>query len=520
MIRLDGRGRTDLRGRTLPVLALGTHIFTSNKFRIVESRYPISDARRRERNPEFVLVRFMNYSNEMKPYQFQHVTTAMDGMERTTRSRGGLAAILLIGLALTGCENAGLSGMETESASHDGLTSAARSADVIPGRFIVTVRPGEDASTVAREHGVQPEFSYRHALNGFAGSISEAARGGIMRDARVLRVEPDQVVQVRPITAAATQTENLDRAWGLDRVDARSGIDGSYSYTRTGAGVKVYVLDTGIRYSHTEFGSRAKFGFDAFGGDGTDCNNHGTHVAGTIGGVSYGVAKNVELVAVRVLNCSGSGTLSGVIAGVDWVTEQAGKGPAVANMSLGGGASASLDAAVAASIAAGIPYAVAAGNGNMGGREQDACNYSPARVPAAMTIGATDKADKKASFSNFGSCVDWFAPGVGIGSSTASSDASWASYSGTSMATPHVAGVAALFLEKNPNASPAAVRDGLYVLATKGIVSASKTSDNHLLYSMVDGAEDTPPGDGGGDGGDGGDDNGECIPVGKSGKCR
>ena len=245
-----------------------------------------------------------------------------------------------------------------------------------------------------------------------------------------------------------------------------------------------YIVDTGIRFGHNDFGGRAVPGFDAFGGNGSDCHGHGTHVAGTVGGATYGVAKSVQLVAVRVLNCSGSGTTAGVIAGVDWVTAQHQPGaPAVANMSLGGGASSALDTAVRNSIADGVTYAVAAGNGNNGGRQQDACKYSPARVSEALTIGATDSSDRKASWSNYGPCVDWFAPGVSITSAWHSSNSATNTISGTSMATPHTAGVAAQYLQTSPGASPATVRSVLFDDTTKGIVTSSSTTNNHLLFT-------------------------------------
>jgi subtilisin family serine protease len=250
--------------------------------------------------------------------------------------------------------------------------------------------------------------------------------------------------------------------------------------------VTAYIIDTGIRTSHSEFGGRASIGNDTVGDgqNGNDCNGHGTHVAGTVGGSTYGVAKAVTLVAVRVLNCSGSGSWSGVIAGIDWVTgdHQAGA-PAVANMSLGGSASSAVDSAVANSITDGVTYAIAAGNGNWIGIAQDACKSSPARVATAITVGATDKTDKKASWSNYGSCVDLFAPGVSITSSWNSSDSATNTISGTSMASPHVAGVAALYLQSNPGASPQAVRDALWSNATTGKVTSSKTTDPRLLYT-------------------------------------
>jgi subtilisin family serine protease len=350
-------------------------------------------------------------------------------------------------------------------------------------RYIVVLEPAVgDPGAVAAEHsarfGGRVAHVYRHALNGYAAALPSAAVEALSRDGRVAYVEADA-----PVQAFATQS---GATWGLDRIDQRAlPLSGTFTYTNTGSGVTAYIIDTGIRFSHADFGGRAVSGYDAIdGGTADDCNGHGTHVAGTVGGSSYGVAKGVRLVGVRVLDCGGSGTTSGVIAGVDWVTANHSAGaPAVANMSLGGGASSSLDAAVSNSIADGVSYAVAAGNGNMAGIAQDACKYSPARVAAAMTIGATDRTDKKASWSNYGNCVDWFAPGVGITSAWYTGDTSTNTISGTSMATPHVAGVAALYLQGNSTASPAAVRDALYANTTKSIVTSSKTTNNHLLFT-------------------------------------
>ena len=355
--------------------------------------------------------------------------------------------------------------------------SAGVSAEVIPGRFIVTLRDGVSPAAVAREHGVSPDYVYTAALNGFAGSISDAARSGLLRDARVSRVEPDGI--------ATTQTTQSGATWGLDRVDQRAlPLSTTYTYSNTGAGVTAYIIDTGIRFSHSEFGGRATSGYDAVdGGSADDCNGHGTHVAGTVGGATYGIAKGVALVAVRVLDCGGSGTWSGVIAGMDWVTANHTGGPAVANMSLGGGASASVDDAVRRMVADGVATGVAAGNGNRGGHQQDACNSSPARVAEAMTIGATDKTDTKTSWSNYGTCVDFFAPGLGITSSWYTSNTATNTISGTSMATPHAVGVAALYLQSNPGSSPATVAAALSANATQGIVKNSSTAKNNLLFS-------------------------------------
>jgi subtilisin family serine protease len=278
------------------------------------------------------------------------------------------------------------------------------------------------------------------------------------------------------------------QSWGIDRIDQRNlPLSASYTWTATGSGVKAYIIDTGIRFTHTQFGGRAITGIDevTIGGTAADCNGHGTHVAGTVGGSTIGVAHSVTLVAVRVLDCSGNGATSGVIAGVDWVTANHVAGtPAVANMSLGGGAYTPLDTAVNNAINDGITFAVASGNGNAQGVRQNACNYSPARVAAAITTGATNSSDAAASFSNYGTCVDMLAPGVSILSSWYTSDTAGAYLDGTSMATPHVAGVAALYLQGNPGASAATVRNALVANATSGVITNVGTgTPNLLLYT-------------------------------------
>jgi subtilisin family serine protease len=328
------------------------------------------------------------------------------------------------------------------------------------------------ASELAGTHRGKLKHIYQNALNGFAVEMSEADAERLSQDFRVKFVEEDGVV-----TADVTQT---NPPWGLDRIDQRNRpLSATYTYNWTGSGVRAYIIDTGIRTSHTQFGGRASNVFDAFGGSGADCNGHGTHVAGTVGGSTYGVAKSALLRGVRVLDCNGSGSTSGVIAGVDWVRLNH-IAPAVANMSLGGGASSALDTAVNNLHNANVTIAVAAGNSNA-----NACNSSPARAANAVTVGSTTQTDARSSFSNFGTCVDIFAPGSGILSAWFSSNTATATLSGTSMASPHVAGAAALYKQANPSASSTTIRNALVNNATTNVITNVGTgSPNRLLYTL------------------------------------
>lgn len=353
-------------------------------------------------------------------------------------------------------------------------------------RYVVVFRDGvgnpkTDSDRIAQGHGGRVEFTYSKAIRGFAVTLPEAAVDAFLaamdRHPLVDRVEVDQ-----PITV--NQTIQASATWGLDRVDQRDlPLSSSYAFSATGSGVRAYVLDTGILAEHVDFGGRVAPGYTAITTDAygtTDCNGHGTHVAGTIGSATWGIAKAVTLVPVRVLDCTGSGLLSGVIAGLDWVVANGTK-PAVINMSLGASASSTLDKAVANTVAAGIPVVVSAGNSTT-----DACTASPARVPSAITVGATTSADARADYSNFGTCLDLFAPGSSIRSTWFSSTTATGTMSGTSMASPHVAGRVAQLLQSNPGASPASLTDAIRAEATVGKVSGAMSgSPNLLLYSAA-----------------------------------
>ena len=352
------------------------------------------------------------------------------------------------------------------------VPAGAKVGSVIPGRYIVTVTAGSEPTALAAANGATPFAVFTHAINGFAAELSATQVARLAKLRTVVRIEPDRVVGI--------DTTQSSPPWGLDRIDQRLlPLDSQYNYTLTGTGVTAYIIDTGILSTHTQFTGRMGTGVDEVGGGTSDCHGHGTHVAGTVGGSTYGVAKGVTLVPVRVLSCSGSGSTAGVVAGIDWVVADHAAGtPAVANMSLGGGASATLDDAVQRGITDGVVFAVAAGNSTT-----DACTASPARAPAAITVGATDSTDARAYYSNYGTCVDIFAPGSGILSSWWTSTTATNTISGTSMATPHVAGAAALLLAADPTATPATIRTRLIANATASVISDAGTGSPNLLLA-------------------------------------
>ncbi|GGB58471.1 S8 family peptidase [Deinococcus soli (ex Cha et al. 2016)] len=403
-------------------------------------------------------------------------------MNARTSTLGTLALTLL--LAACGSQQA----VPTTDVVSRGQTSApllgTSNPDAIPGQYIVVFSDGAAADLSSQSasglisslgldpQGVQVQQVYGAALNGFAAKLSTQNLAKLQADKRVKYIEQDAKMH-----ATATQT---GATWGLDRIDQRNlPLDGSYTYTSTASGVKVYIIDTGINIAHTNFGGRAIWGTNTTGdGNNSDCQGHGTHVAGTVGSATWGVAKGATLVAVKVLGCDGSGTNSGVIAGVNWAVTNKGSATAVANMSLGGGASQAVDDAVNSAASKNLIMAVAAGNEN-----QNACNVSPARAASAITVGSTTNTDARSSFSNYGSCVDLFAPGSNITSTWIGSTTATNTISGTSMATPHVAGAAALLIAAG-NTTNSAVTSALINGATTGKVTGAGTgSPNRLLFT-------------------------------------
>lgn len=352
---------------------------------------------------------------------------------------------------------------------------------IIKNQYIVILNkdaglPTDFAQNIAKQHGGKILQSYDTVLKGFAIYLPDTAATAFVeamkKNPQVISVENDTVMKID-----ATTQSNPD--WGLDRVDQKAlPLNSTYSYSQTGSGTTAYIVDTGILSSHQQFSGRVQAGYTAIsdGNGTTDCNGHGTHVAGTVGGSAYGIAKNVSLVPVRILGCDGSGASSNVIAGLDWILKN-GKKPAVVNMSLGGDASASLDSAVENLFNNGYVMVVAAGNSNT-----DACNSSPARVSKAITVAATDNTDTRASYSNYGSCVDIFAPGSQINSAWIGSNTATKVLNGTSMATPHVAGVVAEMLQSAPTATPQTISTNLVNQASSNVVKNPSGSPNRLLY--------------------------------------
>ncbi|MEU8351502.1 S8 family serine peptidase [Streptomyces sp. NPDC048845] len=428
----------------------------------------------------------------------------MAALPNTRHTRWRAAAVAACGTALA--LGALVALPATADATAEGRILNAGAPGAIDGSYIVVLdedAPAADSRqgrALAERHGGEIATTYRAALNGYAVELTEREARKLAADPAVASVEPNTVVR-------ALGTDQADPpSWGLDRIDQQAlPLDGSYTHPESaGKGVTAYIIDTGIRISHADFEGRASYGYDAVEGDTTadDGVGHGTHVAATVAGAEYGVAKQANVVAVRVLDENGSGTAAGVIAGVDWVTENAVK-PAVANMSLGGGASDALDDAVRKSIASGVGYAVAAGNSGI-----DASNSSPARVGEAVTVGATTRADVRASYSNFGPALDLFAPGSSITSAVNGSDTASDTASGTSMASPHVAGAMALHLADHPTDTPAQVTDALLGSAVTGAVKGNTNGDgspDRLLH--------VGSGTGGEDGG-GEDSGGEEEPLG------
>lgn len=367
-----------------------------------------------------------------------------------------------------------------------------RSANAIPGRYIVVLKDDSkkgpsDFSNIAEsmsyqlagEFGGTVDLVYDSAISGFSTKMSEEAAIALSKDPRVAYVEEDAVVSAQAVQTGAT--------WGLDRIDQRSlPLSSSFQYSTTGSGVHAYVIDSGIRASHQDFGGRASVAVDFVGDglNGSDCTGHGTHVAGTLGGNTYGVAKGVQIHALRVLACDSSGSIGGVLGAINWVTANR-INPAVVNLSVTfTGPSTVIDSAINNSIASGVTYSIAAGNFGM-----DACGFSPGRVPNAITVGAIASNDARPGYSNTGSCVDLVAPGNGVVSLSNADDVSTRSMNGTSMAAPHVAGVAALYLESNPSASPATVHSEIVNSTTSGVVwNQNGPTGDKLLYSWLGGS--------------------------------
>ncbi|NSC20754.1 S8 family peptidase [Streptomyces albus subsp. chlorinus] len=387
----------------------------------------------------------------------------------------GIGALTATVLGLSGAATAGAS---TPDAAQGSIRNAS-APGAVPGQYIVALDGEASVSAAARSQTRATAERLAHSHGGKVGQVYSAAFRGFsfhatQAQARKLAAAPGVKYVEADGTARATGTQPNPPSWGIDRIDG--ALDSSYTYPNEGSGATAYIVDTGVDMTHPDFGGRVTSGHDFIDNDSdaSDCQGHGTHVAGTVGSRTYGVAKSVRMVAVRVLNCQGSGQWSQVIGGIDWVARNH-SGPSVANMSLGGGASTSVDNAVQGAINSGVTFAVAAGNDS-----RDACGTSPARVPAAITLGSTDRGGSRSSFSNYGRCLDLFAPGGSIVSTRNGGGST--TMSGTSMATPHAAGAAALYLAAHPGASPGQVRDALVNNAQTGVVgNPGSGSPNALL---------------------------------------
>jgi len=356
----------------------------------------------------------------------------------------------------------------------------------IKDHYIVVLKEGAP-SDIPSAQGVTPERIYQKIFNGFSARLNTQALNALNKNPNVQEIIQDKILKLELPLPSYVQASPT---WGIDRIDQRkSPLDSKYMYEYTGSGVNAYVIDTGINFYHEEFEGRAVPGFDAFsdGKNGSDCQGHGTHVAGTIGSKTFGVAKGVKLISVRVLDCSGSGSLSGVLAGLDWIGTN-NSGPAVANMSLGSSKNNTLNEAVKKLFSLNINVVVAGGNSN-----GDACNYSPSSATEAITVGASDETDKRAAFSNYGNCLDLFAPGVNITSTWYSSPTASAVLSGTSMASPHVVGVASLYLQENPQLDSNQLTEAIKNSSTKFAVLNANSLASHLVYSFNDGVPQTIP---------------------------
>lgn len=414
-------------------------------------------------------------------------------------------AVVVSLFVFTGCDNM-TSSLNNNDVNNDrfepSLEVSDQGNDIIPGQFIVHLKsdgdsnfnsmvktPGIDqrfeainefAQSVAQEVNGEIGYVYRTVLNGFSITIPE---GGTEDALRAIHNRPN-VDFIEPDRKIYAANDQFEPSWGLDRLTQRDlPLNGVYTYNSTGKGVTAYVIDGGINYDHVDFSGRAKPGFSAYDDDGSDCNGHGTSVASIIGGEEFGVAKEVDLVSVKVLNCEGSGTVSTLYQGIEWVTNNA-SAPAVANISITAGANSTLDNAIRRSIESGVTYVAAAGNNS-----RNAGFYSPARISEVITVGSTNDSDEKVSTSNFGNPLDIFAPGHRVQSARYDNNSGSRTMSGTSAASPHVAGAVALYLEKNNSATPAEAFDYIRQNATKGIVTKSDSNNNDLLFIKAESSD-------------------------------